>query len=500
MATLGIDLGTTRTKASRLTSNGEPQVLTNRHGETCTPSVVFFSEDDSVLVGTEAVNAALAYPDRAVYDFKVHMGTDKVLYTSKKGAKHTAKDIASIILEQVKADAEAKTGEPVNDVVITVPANYSNLQKQHTHEAAQKAGMKVILTPHEPTAGALGNHLYKMKQGIVLVYDLGGGTFDVSIIKVQGNVSEVVATDGIQKLGGRDFNARIQEHILKAFERQHSYRPDSGQHSIFYQDLKGRIEQLKISLSSQKQCSIVLTCNGDVLTLSMTRDQFESCIGDLVQQTIVQTEKILKEASLIWSDIDAIYPIGGGSMMPIVIRSLEQASGKKVTQLCEAHFAAALGASIAARIEYSRQGKPVQVGSVTLPPINYFTRDILSRAVGVAVLDEDSKPVCSEILSKETPIPSIQTKRFKMSEPRQTCVEIQVLQGREGDPFVQCDCLGSFRFNDLPERPDVIERIEITFDIDGNGLLNASARDMVSNKKANLDIEVNPSTQVQGAA
>ena len=304
----------------------------------------------------------------------------------------------------------------------------------------------------------------------------------------------------IQKLGGRDFNARIQEHILEAFEKQHGYLPDPKQHSIFYQDLKGRVEQLKISLSAQTQCSIVLACNGDVLTLSMTRDQFEACIDDLVVKTITQTEQTLTDAGLSWSEIDAIYPIGGGSMMPIVVRSLEQASGQKVTQLCEAHFAAALGAAIAARIEYGKQNKPVQVGSVTLPPIHYFTRDILSRAVGVAVVTNEQNMICSEILSKETPIPSIQTQRFKLSEPRQTCVKIQILQGREGDPLNQCDCLGSFDLEGLPERPDVIERIEITFDIDGSGLLNASARDMVSNKKANLDIDVNQSTQAQGAA
>jgi molecular chaperone DnaK len=500
MATLGIDLGTTRIKTAVLSTNGEPQVLTNRNGETCTLSVVYFNEDGSTLVGTEATNAALAYPERAVYDFKVDMGTDKSLYTAKDGTTYTAKDIAAILLKQVKADAKAKTGEPVKDVVITVPANYSNLQKQHTKEAAKMAGMKVILTPHEPTAGALGNRIYKMNKGITLVYDLGGGTFDVSIIRVQGNLFEVVTTEGIQKLGGRDFNARIQEHILNTFEKQHNYRPDSKQHAIFYQDLKGRVELLKISMSAQTQCSIALTCNGDVLTLTMTRDEFEACVNDLVEKTIVQTEQTLTDAGLSWAEIDAIYPIGSGSMMPIVIRSLEQTSGKKVTQLCEAHFAAALGAAIAARIEYGRQNRPFQVGSVTLPPVHYFTRDILSRAVGVAVINDERTIVCSEILSKETPIPSIQTQRFKLSEPRQTGVKIQILQGRESDPIDQCDCLGSFDLKDLPERPDVIERIEITFDIDGNGLLNASARDLVCNKKADLDIDVNHSTQAQGAA
>ncbi len=487
---IGIDLGTTRTKMAVLTPSGEPQVLTNRNGETTTASVVYFNEDGTVLIGTEAANAALACPDRAVDHFKVNMGTDKVLYTHSDGTAYRAQDIAALLLRQVKADAEAKTGTPVNDVVVTVPANYSNLQKQQTKDAAQQAGMNAILLPHEPTAAALGNQLYKMKQGIALVYDLGGGTFDVSIIKVQGNLTEVVATEGIQQLGGRDFNARLQESILAGFEKEHDYRPDPKKHAVFYQDLKGRVEQLKINLSSQQKCSVVLSCNGDVLTFTLTRQEFEDHVRDLVDQTIAKTEQTLQDAGLNWNQVDAIYPVGGGAMMPVVVASLEQASGKKVTQLCEAHFAAALGAAVAARIKYAQENKPIQVGSVTLPPINFFTREILSRAVGVAALNEQDQVICSEILAKQTPIPSIQTQRFKLTEPGQTCVKIQVLQGCHGDLADTCDCMGSFDLKNLPVRPDVIDRIEITFDIDANGLLKAMARDTVSNTQSDLDIDV----------
>jgi molecular chaperone DnaK len=490
MNVLGIDAGTTRFKTAILNTSGEPQSLTNRAGEIFTPSVVSFAGDGSVLVGAEAANAALADPTRAVFDWKMNMGTDKVL-CSVDGTGYRAVDILAILLKTVKEDAEAKTGEPVNEAVITVPANYSNVQKQQTHEAANEAGLKVIITPHEPTAGALGNKVYKLKKGIVAVYDLGGGTFDVSIIEIKGNVSSVIATGGIQQLGGRDFNKCIEAKIIEEFEKQHQYRPDSQEDAIFYQDLHNRVEQVKISLSAQTQCNVVLSCNGDLLNMTVTRQQFEDWAGSLVTQSIEQTEATLKEAGLEWTDIDAIYPIGGGSMMPIVIRSLEEASGKKVTQNCEAHCAAALGAAIAGRLEYDRQRKAYRVGSATLPPTNFDIKDILSRAVGVLALDENNHQICCEILAKDTPIPSIQTRNFKLSELGQTDVQIQILQGREGDKTDDCEALGHFDLKDLPSRSDVINRIEVSFDLDKNGLLTASARDTVSNKKAELEIDYN---------
>ncbi len=488
MTTLGIDAGTTRFKTAILNSNGEPHSLTNRMGQIFTPSVVYFG-DEGPLVGMEADNAALAEPSRAVFDWKVNMGTDQVLYTDADGTDYRAQDILAILLENVKADAEAKTGGPVNEIVVTVPANYTNLQKQQTSDAAKRAGMDVICMPHEPTAGALGNHVYKLRSGRVLVYDLGGGTFDVSIIKVTGNVCEVVATGGIPKLGGRDFNKRAEAKIIEAFESQHNYRPDPKSQAIFYQDLRGRVEQLKISLSAQPQCNVVLSCNGDVLNMTVSRQEFESWVDDLVAQSILQTEGTLKEAGLLWSDIDAIYPIGGGAMMPIVQRRLTEASGMAITSNCEAHCAAALGAAIAGRLEYERQGKSYQVGSVTLPPINYTMRDILSCAVGVSVLDEQEQTVCCEILARNTPIPSIQTRNFKLAELGQTDARIEILQGREGDKTDSCTALGGFDLEGLPSRPDVVNRIEITFDLDKDGLLTASARDTVSNKKSQLQVD-----------
>jgi molecular chaperone DnaK len=494
MRVIGIDAGTTRFKTAILTTSGEPQTLTNRVGETFTPSAVYFAEDGTILIGTEAVNAALADPKRAVFDWKVNMGTDKVLYADGK-TSYTAKDILTILLENVKTDAEAKIGEPVQEAVITVPANYSNAQKQQTQEAAEKAGIKVILTPHEPTAGAIGNNIYKLKDATVVVYDLGGGTFDVSILKVRGHVCEVISTGGIQQLGGRDFNNRIKKYILTEFEKQHGYCPDPNEHAVFHQDLANRVEQVKINLSSQKQCNVVLSCNGEILNMPITREQLESRVSDLVEQTIKQMEATLQEAELTWGDIDALYPIGGGSMMPLVIRRLEEVSGQKPILNCEAHCAAALGAAVAGRLEYQRQNIPYQVGTRTLPSIKDRYNEILSRAIGVMALDNDDREVCCEILGKKTPVPSIQDQMFNLSRPNQTDARIQILQGQEGDEANECVALGHFELNNLPPRADVVGRIEITFDLDANGLLIAAARDTVSNRRAELKIDYNEAQQ-----
>ena len=484
---ISADVGTSRTKVAAPTRSGESQILTNRLGEMFTPSVVYFDED-RVLIGSEAENAALADPTRAVYDWKRHMGTDDVLYDDGS-AQYRAPDILEILLRTIKADAEAKLGEPVGRIAMTVPANYTNAQKTQTREAAKAVGLEVVAMPHEPTAGALGNGVHKARHGKVLVVDPGAGTTDISIIEVDGNICKVTATGGIPKLGGRDFSARIEERVVEAFEAQHGYRPDGQQYPLFYQDLRVRAEQLKTTLSARSQASIVMSCSGDVLNMPVTRDEFEGWVQDLVEQITAKAQEVIQEAGLSWADIDAVYPIGGCSMVPAVVRQLEEVSGKTITKNNEAHSAAALGAVVAGRIECDRQGKPIQIGSQVLPPIKYYVMEILSCPIGVSVLNDDGNTVCSVILTKDTPVPSIKAKHFGLAELDQTNVRICVLQGADGVSAEDCLSLGHFDLHDIPVRPDVVERIEVTFDLDRNGLLTASARDTVSNKRAELTVD-----------
>ncbi len=483
----GIDAGNSRFKYAVVDQAGNPKVITNRFGESFTPSAVFFSQDGSIVIGTEALNAGFAQPERLVVNWKRDMGTDHTLYTNDRGKAYTAKDILAVLLADAKENIEAKTDSVVNQAVVTVPANYNDLQKRETIEAGKSVGIEIILTPHEPTAAALGNNIYERKGSTALVYDLGGGTFDVSIVRSNGNTMDIIATDGLQQLGGRDFNACIAARLLDEFEAENGFRPSKEEQPLFYQEMAQRIEQLKISLSAQSQTSIVLFCEGKQLQLTVKRDQFNQWVEDLARKTIEKTASVVKQANLKITDINEIYAVGGGSMMPIITDMLEELMGKKVSKRCEPHSAAAFGAVIAGRIKCEIEGKTYTCGDVVLPGPDIFVNDILSHNIGIMALDGD-RQICSEILSRDTAIPSIQTKLFKLSEPNQTAVTLKVLEGDNGKMADDCLELGIFQLQDLPPRPDLIGRIEVTFSLDANGLLTAKARDNASGKTAEMEI------------
>ncbi|MHC4541511.1 MAG: Hsp70 family protein, partial [Planctomycetota bacterium] len=422
----GIDAGNSRFKYAVADSAGNPKLISNRFGEPFTPSAVYFAPDGTTVIGTEALNAGFVDPSRLVVNWKRRMGTDTPLYIAEDGTVYTAGDILAILLEDAKENIEAKTGEVINEAVITVPANYTNAQTRQTMDSAVKAGMKAIYSPHEPTAAALGNDLFKRRNCTALVYDLGGGTFDVSIVRSNGSVCDIIATGGEPKIGGRDFNNRVAEKILDEFETKNGFRPSKDDDPVFFHEMTQRIEQAKISLSAQPQTQIVLFCQGKQLQMTITRDQFDSWVRDIAEKTMERTRRTVEDANLSFADIDEVYAVGGGSMMPIVVERLEQMTGKKVSKRCEPHCAAAFGAVLAGRIEYERQGKTYTSGSVALPPPGVILHDILSHSIGVMALNEDNREICSEVLPKDTPIPSIQTKLFKLSEPNQTAVTIQI--------------------------------------------------------------------------
>ncbi len=484
----GIDAGNSRFKVAIPDPTGNPTLLTNRYGEPYTPSAVYFS-DKGPIVGTEALNAGFIDPEKLVVNWKRDLGTDKVLHMDKKGNPYQAKDILTILLKEAKADIEAKTGETVHEVVITVPANYDARCKQETIEAAAEAGLRVILLTHEPTAAGLGNELYKRKNATALVYDLGGGTFDVSLVRSEGNEFHIIGTGGISNLGGRDFNQRCIDQVLDAFEKKHGFRPSQEEHPVPYQELIQRIEQLKISLSAQESSQIVLSCEGRQLCMPITRKQFNGWVCDLVKETMQITVHTVEQADMSFADIDEVYAVGGGSMIPLVKEQLEKTTSKKISQRCEAHCAAALGAVVAGRIEYERQGKAYQVGDVSLPGPAIKFKEILSHSIGVGVLDQQDEEVFFEMLASNTPIPSVQTKTFKLCEPNQTEALIQLIQGENGLLVEQCLQIGEFTLNHMPPRPDLRGRVEITFALDQNGLLTARARDIASDVSSEMELQ-----------
>ena len=495
-----IDAGNSRFKYAVADAAGNPNLITNRFGEPFTPSAVFFAADGSAVVGTEALNAGFIDPSRLVVNWKRTMGTDQALYTADDGTLYRAMDILAILLKDAKDNIEAKTGQVVNEVVITVPANYTDLQKQQTKDAADSVGMNVIVLPHEPTAAALGNGLHKNNDSTAMVYDLGGGTFDVSIVRTEGNVCNIINTGGDPEIGGRDFNDRICEKLLGEFESANNFRPSQDKHAVFFQEMSQRIEQLKISLSVQSQSQVVLFCEGRQFQMTITRDMFNSWVNDIAEKTIQKVRQVIEDSGLEISDIDEIYAVGGGSMMPIVVELLERLIGKKTSRKCEPHCAAAFGGILCGRLEYQRMGRKYAVGTNVLPPPSQAVQDILSHTIGVMTLGDNEIEICSEILSKKTPIPSMQTKTFQLSEPNQTEVIIKILEGQGGENAENCLALGHFELNALPARPDLIGRIEVTFSLDNNGLLTAKARDIVSGKEEQMQIDYDVKSKQVDAA
>ena len=327
---LGIDAGNGRMKTAYADATGKPQLLPNQRGEPFTPSVVYFPPIPAKpIMGTEAQNMAAAEPERVVTGWKQSMGTDDVLYRDEGGTEHRAKDSLYLLLMDQKAAARARLGKEPDECVICVPANYTDVQKQQTIEAAERAGMKVLQLAPEPTAAALGNELYRFPGRTALVYDLGAGTFDVSLVKSNGNVCEILNTNGVPHLGGRDFNERIREEVLARFVKEHGYEPTSEEDPLFSQELDERIESLKLGLSVKAEARLIIRCNGMLLNTVFARDEFESKTVDLLERTIECSLKTVEEPGLAVAEVDEIYCVGGGSLMPMVSEAVVKAFGKK---------------------------------------------------------------------------------------------------------------------------------------------------------------------------
>jgi molecular chaperone DnaK len=487
---LGIDAGTTRFKFALMDTLGNPINLPNTWGDLATPSVVFFPKEGGVLYGQEALNAGLAEPKRAVLNWKRSMGSSDVLYTDEMDRAYRAEDILELFLKYATDCVRQKTGVAPDYAILSVPANYTDPQKEATKTAVKNSGLNVINLIHEPTAAGLGNQLYKRSSGRFLIYDLGGGTFDVSIIEVAGSDFNVVATNGRQKLGGQDFNDRILERFLNQFEQEQGFRPNREKHPMFYIDAFSRIEQAKLVLTSRPEATIVLSCDGKVGKMTLTRDEFESLTADLLDDSIACVQETLRDKNLTPSQIDEVLAVGGASRMPAISARLEELFGKKLLATVEPDYATAFGNVISCRLELERRGITLtSSGNVALPSLGKRYRDITAHPIGICVIDDQERLLNQVILPKGVPMPSEQVRTFKLVEPDQETALIEILQGPEGMAKDQCSLLGHFELSDLPPQKELSPRIEIKMHIDSSGMLTASARDLVSGKTGELIID-----------
>jgi molecular chaperone DnaK len=469
---VGIDLGTTNSVVAVLEA-GEPVVIPNAEGSRTTPSVVGFSKTGEVLVGEVAKRQAITNPERTIRSVKRHMGTKWTIDID--GKKYTPQEISARILMKLKRDAESYLGDTVTQAVITVPAYFDDAQRTATKEAGQIAGLEVLRIINEPTAAALAYGLDKEgKEQTILVFDLGGGTFDVSVLEIGDGVFEVKATSGNTHLGGDDWDQRIIDWLVKGFKDTEGV--DLSQDKMALQRLKEAAEKAKIELSTLQETQINLpfitaTSEGPKhLDVKLTRAKFQELTADLVDACRGPFEQALKDAGLTKADIDHVVLVGGSTRMPAIQELVVELTGKEPHKGVNPDEVVAVGAAI-------------QAGVLKGEVKDVLLLDVTPLSLGI----ETKGGVMHRLIERNTTIPTRRSEIFTTAEDNQPSVEIHVLQG-EREMAMYNKTLGKFQLVDLPPAPRGVPQIEVTFDIDANGIVHVSAKDLATGKEQSMTI------------
>ncbi|MBE3596346.1 MAG: molecular chaperone DnaK [Hydrogenibacillus sp.] len=469
---IGIDLGTTNSVVAVL-EGGDPIVIPNAEGNRTTPSAVAFKPDGERLIGEAAKRQAITNPTRTILSIKRHMGTDYKVTID--GKAYTPQEISAMILQKLKSDAEAYLGEKVEKAVITVPAYFNDAQRQATKDAGRIAGLEVLRIVNEPTAAALAYGLDKEDDQTILVFDLGGGTFDVSILELGGGVFEVKATSGDNHLGGDDFDQAIIDYLVAEFKKEHGI--DLSKDPMALQRLKDAAEKAKKDLSGVLSTTVSLPfITADAsgpkhLEMTLTRAKFEELTRHLVERTMGPTRRALEDAGLKPEDIDKVILVGGSTRIPAVQEAIKKLIGKEPFKGINPDEVVALGAA-------------VQAGVLTGDVKDVVLLDVTPLSLGIETLGG----VFTKLIERNTTIPTSKSQIFSTAADNQTSVEIHVLQGER--PLAKDNkTLGRFILEGIPPAPRGVPQIEVKFDIDANGIVHVSAKDLGTGKEQRITIQ-----------
>lgn len=468
---IGIDLGTTNSCVAVI-EGGEPTVITNSEGSRTTPSVVAFTKDGERLVGQLAKNQAVTNPDRTVISIKRHMGSDYKVDID--GKKYTPQEISAMILQKLKTEAEGYLGEKVTDAVITVPAYFTDSQRQATKDAGQIAGLNVQRIINEPTAAALAYGIDKENEQKIVVYDLGGGTFDVSVIEIGDGVQEVLATAGNNHLGGDDFDQRLIDYFVAEFKKSDGI--DLKNDKFAMQRLKDEAEKAKIALSNAPSVNVnipYITADATGpkhLNVQLTRAKFNELTADLVEATMGPFKQAISDSGLSMNEIDKVLLVGGSTRIPAVQEAVKKYTGKDPFKGINPDECVAMGAAL-------------QGGVLNKEVTGLLLLDVTPLSLGI----ETAGGVCSRMIERNKTIPTKHSQIFSTYSDNQPSVDINILQG-EREFAKDNKSIGTFRLDGIAPAPRGIPQIEVTFDIDANGIVNVSAKDLGTGKEQHISI------------